>query len=381
MPRASVLIGVAALTLFALALAVGQQHGRWPVFSKTVLLAAQPPAAAEPPFYADKTNLLVYLDARGHAQPIASPADWSRRREHILANFQLVAGPLREVDPLVPLDVAIEQESPGDGYRLLRLSYQAEPGDRVPAYLLLPSEGQGPFPAVLCLHQTTAIGKGQPAGLDDRENLHYAKQLAQRGYVTLAVDYPRFGDYQVDPYALGYVSATMKGIVNHRRAIDLLVARPDVDAARIGVIGHSLGGHNSLFVALFDERIRAVVTCCGFCSFAHYQNGDLTGWSHAGYMPRIQSRYGARPQRMPFDFTEVLAALAPRAVLVVAPEHDDNFAVEGVRVAVDAAQGVYRLLAAEQRLAAIYPDCEHDFPPEARQAAYAWFDHWLPPAR
>jgi cephalosporin-C deacetylase-like acetyl esterase len=48
----------------------------------------------------------------------------------------------------------------------------------------------------------------------------------------------------------------MKGIVNHRRAVDVLQSLPYVDRQRIGAIGHSLGGHNTLFVAAFDERIR-----------------------------------------------------------------------------------------------------------------------------
>jgi cephalosporin-C deacetylase-like acetyl esterase len=44
----------------------------------------------------------------------------------------------------------------------------------------------------------------------------------------------------------------MKGIFNHMRAVDLLCSRPEVDPKRIGAIGHSLGGHNAMFVGLFD---------------------------------------------------------------------------------------------------------------------------------
>ena len=77
--------------------------------------------------------------------------------------------------------------------------------------------------------------------------------------MTLAPDYPNFGEYTFDPYDNGNTSATMKGIWNHIRAIDLLTSLPDVDPHRIGVIGHSLGGHNALFVAAFDDRIAAAV--------------------------------------------------------------------------------------------------------------------------
>jgi predicted dienelactone hydrolase len=169
----------------------------------------------------------------------------------------------------------------------------------------------------------------------------------------------------------------MKGIWNHIRAVDLLQSLPQVDRKRIGVIGHSLGGHNALFVAAFDTRIKAVVTSCGFNSFFAYAGGDLTGWSHAGYMPRIATVYGKDPKRMPFDFTEVLASLAPRPVFINAPLADDNFPVNGVRDCVSAAEPVYQLLGAQDKLTAQHPDCGHDFPPPIRDAAYAWLGRCL----
>ena len=90
--------------------------------------------------------------------------------------------------------------------------------------------------------------------------------------MALAPDYLSFGDektdYQTDVYGRGYKSGSMKGIVNHIRAVDLLVSLPEVDSRRIAAIGHSLGGHNALFVAAFDKRIRAVITSCGFTSMA-----------------------------------------------------------------------------------------------------------------
>ena len=74
----------------------------------------------------------------------------------------------------------------------------------------------------------------------------------------------------------------MKGIWNNMRAVDVLSGLPEVDPGRIGAIGHSLGGHNAIFIALFDERIRAVVSSCGFDDFPHYNGGKIGGWSHVG---------------------------------------------------------------------------------------------------
>jgi len=130
-------------------------------------------------------------------------------------------------------------------------------------------------------------------------------------------------------------------------------------------------------VAAFDPRLKAVVTSCGFNSFFAYDRGELNGWSHPGYMPRIATAYGNDPDQMPFDFSEVLAAVAPRPVFINAPLRDPNFAVAGVKDCVLAARPVYRLLGAADRLAAQYPDCGHDFPPAIRQAAYDWLDRFL----
>lgn len=196
--------------------------------------------------------------------------------------------------------------------------------------------------------------------------------------MTLAPDYPNFGDYVFDPYAHGYASATMKGIWNHMRAVDLLGSLPEVARDRIGAIGHSLGGHNTLFLGVWDRRVRVMVTSCGFTSFSRYKGGNLTGWSHKGYMPRIAERYGKDPARMPFDFPELVAALAPRALFINAPLGDSNFDVTGVRECVELASGAYdRAFGARERLVAVHPDCGHEFPPAIRNQAYAFLDRFL----
>ena len=330
-----------------------------------------------PPFYPDKRKLLVYRDAAGKEHPIRTAADWDKRREHILANMQLVMGTLPDISRQVPLGVSVTEEVKTAKYVRRKISFVVEDGDRVPAYLLIPRERPSKLPAVLCLHQTVRIGKGEPVGLGDRENLRYAVHLAERGYVTLVPDYPSFGEYEFDFSRSHFPSGTLKAIWNNMRAIDLLQTLPEVDAARIVCIGHSLGGHNALFTAAFDTRIKAVVSSCGFTSFPKYYGGNLKGWTSPRYMPRIASVYEMKPEKMPFDFTEVVAALAPRAFLASAPLHDDNFEVSGVRDCIAAALPVYELLGAMEKLAAYYPDCGHDFPPAARKVAYEWLDRWL----
>jgi len=324
-----------------------------------------------------KNNLLILKDINGNVRAITNENDWHKRREQILDSLQLVMGPLPDPSKKVPPEIKISEETNIEGIRRMKISFAVEKNDRVPAWLFIPAGQKNPVPGILCLHQTIDIGKSEPAGLGGSPDLHYALELAKRGYVTLAPDYPNFGEYGYDPYSHGYQSASMKGIWNHMAAVDLLQSLPEVDPERIGCIGHSLGGHNSLFLAVFDTRIKAVVTSCGFCSFFKYYGGDLTGWSHKGYMPRIASLYGKSPNKMPFDFTEILGAVAPRALFINAPLHDTNFEISGVYDCVNCAKPVYELLKAEDKLVMINPDAPHAFTPEARNAAYLFLDREL----
>lgn len=344
----------------------------------TVLLLPRAGHAEAAPFYADKTKLLIYLDAEGKERPIRTAEEWATRRAHILANMQVVMGPMPDASRKVPLDVKVEDETKTEKFIRRKLTFAVEKDDRVPAYLFIPTGLKGKAPAVLCLHPTSVpLGKGVAAGLGEKYDRAYAVHLAERGYVTIAPDYVNMGEYKFDAYKHGYTSATMKGIWNHMRAVDLLQALPEVDGERIGVIGHSLGGHNSMFVAAFDPRIKCVVSNCGFCSFPTYMKGNLKGWSHDGYMPKIRTDYDLKPAKMPFDFTEVVAALAPRPFLASAPVKDHNFDAGGVKDCIAAAAPVYELLGARDKLAANYPDCDHNFPDDVRKVAYDWLDRWL----
>ncbi len=354
-------------------------HGKRaiPTFAAAVVWACLVTAVAgDVPHYSDHHDLLYYLDGSGQRRELRTESGWEKRRAHIVSAFESVSGPVPDGRKL-PLRLQVLEETREEGYTRQLITYEALEDDPVPAYLFLP-DGPGPRPAVLALHPTGELGKGIPAGLGDRPNRSYAHELAQRGWVVLAPDYVYMGDEQRDPYELGYLSGTMKGIYNHLRGVDLLASLPDVDERRIGAIGHSLGGHNSLFVALFDSRVRAVVTSCGFNAFAKYKNGDLTGWSSSKYMPRIATQHDKDPVRMPFDFTEILGALAPRPVFISAPTGDANFEVSGVRDCLRAARPVYeRIYGAGDRLVAIHPDCGHDFPPDIRKQAYSFLEEWL----
>lgn len=333
------------------------------------------------PFYPDKARLLVWIDDHGREQQVRSKEDWAKRRAHILANMQEAMGRLPDRAKKPPLAVQYGEEHRGNGWVRKRVSFQVAMGEKVPGYLFLPDRGgpaAKPQPAVLCLHQTNgAIGSKGPAGLGDKPNLYYALHLAERGYVTLAIDYPSFGAYPFDFAKSEFQSGSMKAVWNNMIALDFLETLPEVNSKGIGCIGHSLGGHNAMFTAAFDDRIAATVSNCGFTSFPKYYGGRIKGWASDRYMPRLATMFKLDPAKVPFDFSEIVAAFAPRAFLASSPLKDDNFEVSGVKDCIAAALPVYGLLGAKERLAANYPDCGHDFPPEVRRVAYEFLDRWL----
>jgi dienelactone hydrolase len=235
----------------------------------------------------------------------------------------------------------------------------------------------GKRPAVLCLHQTTRFGKDEPAGVRGGSDLKYALELAERGYVVLVPDYPTFGEHQYDfKTQKTYASGSMKAVWDNIRAVDVLETLPNVDRKRLGVIGHSLGGHNAMFTALFEPRLKVIVSSCGFTTF---RKDDLPSWTGPTYMPRIASEFGNDVKRMPFDFDEIVACFAPRAFLACAAEQDDDFDVSGVRDIIATASPVYRLYGHPEHLAAYYPPAKHSFPPDARKKAYEFLDRMLNP--
>ena len=342
-------------------------------------VAAQVPEREKPDLTQrlDRTNLLLYRNARGEVVLVKSVADWRKRRAEILRAMQEVMGPLPGMEKRCPLDVKSEEEVDCGNYVRRFLTYAAEPGGRVPAYLLVPKSalaGKKKFPAILCLHQTHRLGQKVVVGLGESPNDEYGVELVKRGYVCLAPAYPLLANYAPDLKALGYQSGTMKAVWDNIRGLDLLESLPYVKRGRFGAIGHSLGGHNSVYTAVFDDRIKVVVSSCGLDSYLDYMNGNIKGWTSERYMPKLLN-YPLN--EIPFDFHEMIGALAPRTCFINAPLGDTNFKWRSVDAIEQAAAQVYRLYRAPHRLSVEHPDCGHSFPPEMRAKAYRLFDENL----
>lgn len=321
-----------------------------------------------------RENLLVYRDG-AEARPIKRVSQWMRRRDEIIDAFNQIAGDLPAPKAPWPLDLKIEEQTDCGDYVRRRITYTSEPESRVPAYLLIPRSalrGQR-APAALCLHQTHRAGQKVVVGLGESPDDEYGVELVRRGYVCLAPPYPLLANYYPDLGRLGYQSGVMKAIWDNIRGLDLLDSLPFVKQGGRVAIGHSLGGHNAIFTSLFDRRIRAVAVSCAFDSFRDYMGGNITGWTQTRYFPRLRAYLG-RPAEIPFDFHQLIGALAPRALFINAPLGDTNFKWRSVDGVVAAAREVYRLFKADDRLVLKHPDCGHRFPPELRLEAYEFLE-------
>jgi len=338
----------------------------------------------------DRLNLLQFRDVSGKVATVKTPADWQKRRTEILKGMEAVMGRFPGKDRRVKLEVKVEVEVDAGKYIRQLITYQSEPGSRTPAYLCVPKavfERKGETtPAVLCLMPTdNKVGHKVVVGLGGREGRAYAAELAERGYVTLSPAYTHLANYWPNLGKLGYVSGTMKAIYDNTRALDLLETLPYVDSKPgFGAIGHSLGGHNTIYTAVFDQRITVMASSCGFDAYPDYYGGAEKnwffgrGWCQIRYMPRL-SDYRGRQKEIPYDFPELLGALAPRPFFVHAPLRDSNFRWKSVDVCAVAARPIYKLLGNEKGLIIKHPDYNHNFPEDMREEAYQTIDSVLLP--
>lgn len=339
--------------------------------------------------YAQKSmGFSIYSSELHEMVAIKNKAEWEQYRWELQRNMEEVMGPLPGFQDLPNLDMHIRDSLKTTKYLRLTIDFQAAKGERVSAYLYLPNRSSlsGKLPAMLALHPTGAEGKKIVDG-QVRANRGYAKELAERGYIVIAPDYPSFGDLSDYDFSTArYQSGTMAGVFYHMRCVDLLLERGDVDPDRIGVIGHSLGGHNAMFVGAFDERLKVVVSSCGWTQFEYYDIGPVASERYGGrlgpfaqdrYMPLFRNKFELDGDRVPINYHEMIALLAPRGFFTNSPLNDANFELKGVVKGMEMAQVVYRYMGVNEKLQARYPEAEHDFPTATRREAYEFVDRLL----
>lgn len=255
--------------------------------------------------------------------------------------LRCLGGPWPEPCELRPKVQRTEQK---DGYRLEFLEYEVEPGDRVPAVLLVPDgvSATSPAPAVAVWHQHNGqwhLGKSEPAGLAGNPMHFTGVELAKLGYVVLCPDALCFEERQ-DPdgrlkggnferfeflrYVVGGKCMAWKNILDMRRAIDYLVSRAEVQGDRLGCYGHSMGSTHTWLVGPWEPRLKCLVGNCCLPTYAAIHRTKLLH-CFPNFIPGLYE-FGDTP--------DVAGLIAPRALHLNFGEKDGGSPIEEVRDAV-----------------------------------------------
>lgn len=317
-------------------------------------------------------------------------ADWPARRKELRSKFlDLIRDQHKPVKP--PLELQVHESVIVDGrYERRLISYQVEAGERARAYLGIPLKLAGKAPGVVALHGTYERGIEQAAGLIDNPDKAYLDHLCRRGYVVIAPEHfvagdrtPAAGAYDTAEFHRRHPEWTAVGkfTYEHSIAVDVLASLDQVDSTRLGVMGHSLGGHGAIFLAAYDERLKAAACNCGASFFRH--NPGVDNWARDHWYVYFKHlRPGLlKGELPPIDFHEIIALIAPRAFLDVSGLNDGDPLVQRQRVLMlTSVMGVYDLLGASPNFAFFVHGRGHSFAYESRELICGWFDSHLKPA-
>jgi len=206
------------------------------------------------------------------------------------------------------------------------------------------------------------------------------QQLAARGFAIFAFDQLGFGSriheakYFYNRYPRWSILGNM--IEDTRAAVGALSNLEEIDSTRIFLVGYALGGKVGLLTAGFEDRVQGIVSICGVDALRldtpETGTEGLRQYSYLhGLLPRLGFFVGYE-DRVPFDFDEVLALVAPRPALVVAPTLDRYARLADVQREVEAAKKIYALLGQPQALQFETPVDVNRFPHRTQEHAFDW---------
>lgn len=324
---------------------------------------------------------------------------WMEKRQSVRARFLALIRDEAAPDPPDDLQIEVEREWDGDGFHIQDISYAVEADERAHAYVGVPDGPvpEGGHPGVVCVHGTTNWGARRTLGLppepgDPHETkvsrgLDYARQLVRRGYVTISPEHfcsarrmPSEGPYETAAFYRRHPewSAVGKYVYDSRIACSVLAQRPDVDATHLGVTGHSLGGHGSIWLAAYDDRIRCAAPSCSGATLR--ENPAPLHWSRDYwyiYFPQIREEFLAGRQ-VPCDFHEMMSLIAPRPLLERFALNDGDTTGQAHRAMLHLKlQELYRLLDAEPAHAFLVFGDGHAIPDMSSACFLSWMDRWL----
>lgn len=262
---------------------------------------------------------------------------------------------------------------PRDGYVLETLTVSIR-GEEARAFVTRPVDGAGRRPAILYGHSHG--GHYDVGALELVEGQTYLREppgvaLARAGYVCLSLDMPTFGSRSGQKESATAKALLWQGqslfarmLCDHAAALSLLAARADVDPARIGAFGMSMGCLLSYWLGAVDERIAAVAHLCCFADFRKLiEMGNHDGHGIYLIVPHLLAEA---------DAGAIASLIAPRPQLCCIGEADRLTPLPAFEIAWPEVSAAYAAHPDRLRLVR-EPGVGHQETPRMREAVLAFF--------
>jgi hypothetical protein len=266
-------------------------------------------------------------------EPVRDAADWwLQRRPEVMAMLRHY---MYGEEPPAPADIAFTVQSVDTGALNGLATRKIIVGDFAPAgtapfrfVLYLPNDRAGPVPVLLALN---AQGEARIEPGADRANRWDLPGAMEAGVAIATVEVREFAsdgggfrDALINPLAAAGFEGDWKGIAawawGLARVVDYLVTDPAIDPCRIGVTGYSRRGKAALWAGALDDRMALVIPHQSGHGGAHSSRRRWGGTFGTQFPHWFLDRYvyvdAADYDRLPFDQHFVIAAIAPRRVLL-----------------------------------------------------------------
>lgn len=312
---------------------------------------------------------------------------WQRQRETIRGTLARLLGdlPPRPERP----EVRVRGRRNHEGCRVEEFEFDNGAGATVPGVWILPERVEGRLPGILYCHWHGGEYDSGKRELFERRHTPQvpATELARRGYAVLAIDAYCFGERNgrgpgsEEKGSAGewtaskvnlWLGRTLWGMIlrDDLMALDLLAAKPEVDAGRLGVTGISMGATRSWWLMALDERLKAgVAVAC----LTRYQ--DLIA---AGMLKAHGIYYFVPGVLQHFDMEAVVSLIAPRAALFLNGDRDEGSPVSGIRAIEAAARRAWSVSGRPEHFESrVYEGVGHEYTPDMWARMLAWMAEHL----
>lgn len=277
-------------------------------------------------------------------------------REQVRKAFNDV---IRKPEKTLTSPAIIEYEKEHEDYYEIRFQFESEPSYFVPGHYIYPKNLKEKVPVIICLqghspgmHISLGRFKSEEEYRDNLGDRNFAPQAVERGFAALIIEQRNFGECSGGEANRrgGCHIASMQALLLGRtligeraldisRAIDIAENMPFADTSRVGIMGNSGGGTATYYASCTDDRIKALMPSCAFCTV----EDSIFSISHCqcNFMPGMLNY---------FEMADLAVLLAPRPLVVVYGKQDNIFPEHGVLKAFEVAKEIYKRFGAEDKI-------------------------------